>query len=73
MKSDAPELVKTIMKRVRGSIPKTTVNSTEYVKGLEELIVSLEKGGVSDAEKKAYDLAKEQLSKAKATKRTESS
>lgn len=68
LKSDAPELVKTIMKRVRGSIPKTTVSSTEYVKGLEELIVSFEKGGVSDAEKKAYDLAKEQLSKAKATK-----
>lgn len=63
LSSDAPKMVRGIMDKVRSTIPKSTINPKEYQNSLRTLISKLEKGGVMESEKKAYDIAKEQLNR----------
>jgi len=64
MRSDAPAFVRSMMNRVRRSAPRAGIDKNNYVNALEELITDFERGGVSEAERKAYNLSREQLSRA---------
>lgn len=63
LSSDAPKMVRGIMDKVRSTTPKSTINPKEYQNSLRTLISKLEKGGVMESEKKAYDIAKEQVNR----------